>query len=89
MDEDGKIYRGVFGTLPGQMALTRLMEEGGFFAPVTGPEAVSARNYVMNILGKMEVFKYPEDRREFVAQMLRRTSERYVEQTKQEVRRKK
>ena len=84
MDEDGKIYKGAFGTLGGQAALTRIMEEAGFFDTTTSQESVDARNFVMHILHKMEVFKYAEDRREFVMQMLRRASERYVEQTKEE-----
>lgn len=84
MDEDGKIYRGTFGTLGGQVALTRMLEEAGFFDFNRSQETVDARNYMMNILHKMEVFKYEEDRREFVAQMMKRASERYVEQAQEE-----
>lgn len=79
MDEDGKVYRGTFGTIGGQVALTRLMEESGFFDVTTSQESIDARNFVMHILHKMEVFKYEEDRREFVAQMLRRAAERVVD----------
>lgn len=84
MDEDGKIYRGAFGTLGGQLALTRLMEESGFFDATLTPESVAARNFVIHILHKMEVFKHAEDRIEFVRHMLQKTSERYVEQVKTE-----
>ena len=84
MDEDGKIYRGAFGTLGGQVALRRIMEESGFFDATTSEESVAARNFVMHILHKMEVFKYEEQRQEIVRLMMQLASERVVEEVKTE-----
>ena len=90
MDEDGKLYRGVFGTLPGQTALTRMLESSGYFVdiPPSNVEAIGARNFMISVLNKMEVFKYEEDRRELVHNMLERAMTRVVEEPKQETRRK-
>ncbi len=76
--QDGKIFRAAFGTIPGQAALLRLLELGFYFEPIENEGQQQIKNFVTLILQKMEVLTNKEDRAIIIKEGLKMAFEREI-----------